>query len=279
MQLSFPLGVVVGLCVAACAAIVTRRLSPKQPPTSHEPKETPTPKIQTPTTSTPPQPDCRPPHPLSVDHTLFYSTVSAANRVSVLSTVLYSGKGQAWGLKCGQVLRLSARSSGDLSLCLNIWAAANSREHLDITRTRILHGTHVTKGARLWSGLPFLRPLATVVEDSITEPAHDLLGTACDSLTLSLVTGKCGTHSCYANLANAIRRLGLARSDVHDPVCIFRGCVLDSRGKLAFRPYRLKKGTLMKVGVFCLIDSFRRSLRFVRRDRPCRRLQLLCHGL
>ena len=45
---------------------------------------------------------------------------------------------------------------------LNLWSAANLAERFFSGKTRALHGTHVGAGDRLWSTLPYLRPMATI---------------------------------------------------------------------------------------------------------------------
>lgn len=71
---------------------------------------------------------------------------------------------------------------------LNIWSLANPRERFWASRTRQLHASHVSVGDRLWSNLPYLRPLVTITGDSLKDyglddvggRCHDLLGTRCD---------------------------------------------------------------------------------------------------
>jgi uncharacterized protein YcgI (DUF1989 family) len=48
---------------------------------------------------------------------------------------------------------------------LNIWNAHDPRERFWASRTRQLQGSHVTEGDRLWSCLPFMRPLCGLVRD------------------------------------------------------------------------------------------------------------------
>jgi uncharacterized protein YcgI (DUF1989 family) len=50
---------------------------------------------------------------------------------------------------------------------LNLWNAHDLSERFYSGKTRALHGTHVTVGDRLWSSFPALRPMATIVEDSL----------------------------------------------------------------------------------------------------------------
>jgi uncharacterized protein YcgI (DUF1989 family) len=76
---------------------------------------------------------------------------------------------------------------------LNIWSLANPRERFWASRTRQLHASHVSVGDRLWSNLPYLRPLVTITGDSLQNygvdevggRCHDLLGTRCDPYGMS----------------------------------------------------------------------------------------------
>lgn len=80
--------------------------------------------------------------------------------------------------------------SGDL----NLWSLANPRERFWAARTRQLQRAHVSIYDRLWSCLPYLRPLCTITGDSLADfgsggngkgggvdaeggRVHDLLGT------------------------------------------------------------------------------------------------------
>lgn len=83
---------------------------------------------------------------------------------------------------------------------LNVFNATNPRERFWAARTRQLQSSHVSEGDRLWSNLPYMRPLCGVVDDgcevgSVGREArrderggvtrwggrcHDLLGTRCD---------------------------------------------------------------------------------------------------
>ena len=48
---------------------------------------------------------------------------------------------------------------------LNLWNADDLNERFFSGKTRALHGTHVSTGDRLWSTLPYLRPMATITHD------------------------------------------------------------------------------------------------------------------
>jgi uncharacterized protein YcgI (DUF1989 family) len=90
---------------------------------------------------------------------------------------------------------------------LNIWNQHDPRERFWAARTRQLQGSHMVEGDRLWSNLPFMRPLCGIIKDgcllqdgpgngrnggreessdergALTKfggRCHDLLGTRCD---------------------------------------------------------------------------------------------------
>jgi uncharacterized protein len=94
--------------------------------------------------------------------------------------------GYAWPMRAGQLARIVA-IEGPQVCDLNLWNLHNPRERFWASRTRQLQGAHVTTLDRLWSCLPYLRPMVTITGDSLsTEPTesggrcNDLLGTRCD---------------------------------------------------------------------------------------------------
>lgn len=48
---------------------------------------------------------------------------------------------------------------------LNIWSQHDTRERFWAARTRQLQGSHMIEGDRLWSNLPFMRPLCGIIRD------------------------------------------------------------------------------------------------------------------
>ena len=69
---------------------------------------------------------------------------------------------------------------------LNLWNAHNLDERFYSGKTRAIHGTHITTGERMWSNLPYLRPMATIIEDTLGwygmdefgGSIHDVIGSA-----------------------------------------------------------------------------------------------------
>ena len=74
---------------------------------------------------------------------------------------------------------------------LNLWNKNNINERFFSGKTRALYGTHVSTGDRLYSTLPFLRPMATITYDTLDwygydkdgGSIHDVIGTRCDPYT------------------------------------------------------------------------------------------------
>lgn len=118
---------------------------------------------------------------------------------------------------------------------LNLWAATNLGERFFSGKTRALHGTHLSTGDRLWSSLPYLRPMVTITDDTLDwygfDPfggsVHDVIGTRCDPYTHNLLSqGGHYHHCCHSNLTRALaQRTGLplerAELHVHDVLNVF----------------------------------------------------------
>jgi uncharacterized protein YcgI (DUF1989 family) len=117
---------------------------------------------------------------------------------------------------------------------LNLWSAGNLQERFFSGKTRALHGTHLSTGDRLWSSLPYLRPMAAITEDTLDwygfdewgGSVHDVIGTRCDPYTHRLLAGSDYHHCCHSNLTRALAdRLDRPRESVepavHDVLNVF----------------------------------------------------------
>lgn len=117
---------------------------------------------------------------------------------------------------------------------LNLWNAHDLSERFYSGKTRALHGTHVTMGERLWSSFPAMRPMATIVEDTLGwygidefgGSVHDVIGTRCDPYTGNLLAGSQYHHCCHSNLTRALAdaadlSLSEAEGHVHDVLNVF----------------------------------------------------------
>ncbi|MFV2053646.1 urea carboxylase-associated family protein [Aliiroseovarius sp. YM-037] len=116
-----------------------------------------------------------------------------------------------FGVPAGQFFRITSVEGPQVG-DLNLWNAQNLTERFYSGKTRALHGTHVTTGDRLWSSFPALRPMATIVEDTLGwygidafgGSVHDVIGTRCDPYTHNLLAGGQYHHCCHSNLTRAL---------------------------------------------------------------------------
>lgn len=136
-------------------------------------------------------------------------------------------------LRAGQIFRISCPEGSQVG-DLNLWTAGDLSERFFSGKTRALHGTHVTRGHRLWSSFPFLRPMATIVQDSLSwygqdaygGRVHDVIGTRCDPYTNCLLSGGQYHQCCHSNLTRALAAetglsLDQAEAHVHDVLNVF----------------------------------------------------------
>lgn len=117
---------------------------------------------------------------------------------------------------------------------LNLWNAHNLDERFFSGKTRALHGTHVSTGDRLWSNLPYMRPMATIAHDTLDwygwdefgGSVHDVIGTRCDPYTGVVLSGNEYHYCCHSNLTRALSKsqgisLDEAELHVHDVLNVF----------------------------------------------------------
>ena len=136
-------------------------------------------------------------------------------------------------VKAGQFFRIRSVDGPQVG-DMNLWNLHDLSERFYSGKTRALHGTHVTTGDRLWSSFPSLRPMATVVQDSLDwygideygGSVHDVIGTRCDPYTSHLLSGAQYHHCCHSNLIRALAdHTGLSLTEaeplVHDVLNVF----------------------------------------------------------
>jgi len=117
---------------------------------------------------------------------------------------------------------------------LNLWNADNLAERFYSGKTRALHGTHISTGQQMWSQFPYLRPMATIIQDTLDwygidefgGAVHDVIGTRCDPYTHNLLSGGQYHHCCHSNLTRAFaKHTGLpmdeAETHIHDVLNVF----------------------------------------------------------
>ena len=133
----------------------------------------------------------------------------------------------------GQMFRIASVEGPQVG-DLNLWNDAILSERFYSGKTRALHGTHLTTGDRMWSAFPHLRPMATIIADTLDwygvddfgGAVHDVIGTRCDPYTGNLLAGSQYHHCCHSNLTRALaQELGVSRAEaephVHDVLNVF----------------------------------------------------------
>ncbi|KAJ1333848.1 hypothetical protein MN608_03845 [Microdochium nivale] len=193
-----------------------------------------------------------------------YDALQAAPRVKLQDFTVPIRSGKAWKAPAGAIVRISTPEGPQVG-DLNIWSAHNPRERFWASRTRQLHSTHVSVYDRLWSNLPYMRPLVTIIRDTLSwygtdstgGRVHDLLGTGCDPyiktvLSTSSSSSASGAgpasydYHCKSNLARAVAMSGefpgWTEADVHDVINIFQVTGLDEKGRYFMNPCPAEKG-------------------------------------
>ena len=171
--------------------------------------------------------DTLPPHDAT-----FYD--NARNGMTLIDSVVINPRdASTFSVPAGHFFRIVCPNGPQVG-DLNLWNANNLAERFFSGKTRALHGTHVSTGDKLWSNLPFMRPMATVTDDTLDwygfdefgGGVHDVIGTRCDPYTNNLLSGGDYHYCCHSNLTRALAdHSGLSLADaephVHDVLNVF----------------------------------------------------------
>ena len=162
---------------------------------------------------------------------LYRRVASSATRIT--QTVVPPRDAACFRVSAGQIFRISSLEGPQVS-DLNLWHADNLSERFYSGKTRALHGTHITTGQRMWSSFPYLRPMVTIIHDSLSwygidqfgGSVHDVIGTRCDPYTNALLSGGQYHQCCHSNLTRALAAetgmsLSQAEPHVHDVLNVF----------------------------------------------------------
>ena len=117
---------------------------------------------------------------------------------------------------------------------LNLFNLHNLNEKFFSGKTRALYGTHLSTKDRLWSNLPYFRPMATITHDTLDwygydkdgASVHDVIGTRCDPYTNKLLNKKSYHNCCHSNLLRSfVNFSGInnkqAHNYIHDVLNVF----------------------------------------------------------
>jgi len=208
----------------------------------------------------------RPGSPIDVDRA-FYGRLGQEtdSRSLVQQFVAPIRSGRAWPVLAGQICRIVVVEGAQVA-DFNAWNLNNPRERFWAARTKQLHRAHVTTFDRLWSCLPYLRPMLTITGDSIDygldedgAGCHDLLGTRCDPYIHKMLNGEDFDYCCHSNLVRAIAPYHLDESDVHDVLNIFQVTGLTKEDQYFVKPSPAKQGDYFEffaeIDLLCAIST------------------------
>ncbi|KRG01269.1 uncharacterized protein C11D3.03c isoform X2 [Drosophila mojavensis] len=147
----------------------------------------------------------------------------------VEALVVPKREARTWTMQTGDLCRITVHEGPQVG-DVNFWNLDNCQERFYSGKTRQLHAAHLKVYDRLWSCLPYLRPMATFVFDTLAQygidedggALHDVIGTRCDDYTYKLITGQERVGSCHSSLVKAVvEERGMTEQDVHDVWNIF----------------------------------------------------------
>jgi hypothetical protein len=204
---------------------------------------------------------------LAVDRAFYARIADAAGaRTEVERFVIPIRSGRAWEVPAGHVCRITTVAGPQVG-DLNLWNRHNPRERFWAARTRQLQRAHVTTYDRLWSTLPYLRPLVTITNDTLASygtdgdggRVHDLLGTRCDPYVNRMLTGADFDFHCHSNLVRAVLPYGLTELDVHDVINVFQCTGLNDDDQYFMTACPAKKGDFFEffaeIDLLCALST------------------------
>ena len=193
----------------------------------------------------------KPGSPIDVDREFYDRLAHETHKRTLVDQFLVPIRsGKAWPVRAGQLCRIVV-VEGPQVADFNAWNFHNPRERFWAARTKQLHRAHVTTYDRLWSCLPYLRPMLTITNETVRYGidedgggCHDLLGTRCDPYVTKLLNSEDFDYSCHSNLTRAVAPYHLTEADVHDVINIFQLTGLTPEHQYFVKPSPAKKGDL-----------------------------------
>jgi uncharacterized protein YcgI (DUF1989 family) len=161
----------------------------------------------------------------------------------------------------GQVMRLCCADGPQVGDMI-VFNADDHSETFWAARTRVIHGGHLTTGHQLWSTPPRMRPMMTLIADTVPSDGldhgakpHDLLFCRCDARFYEIVHDAPQAPNCQDNLARAIAEFGLGPEKVHDPLNVFMTTGLNAEGQPFYLPCAADKGDYVELiaEIDCLV--------------------------
>lgn len=161
--------------------------------------------------------------------------------------------GKAFIVEAGQILRVIC-TEGPQVADFNAFAKDDPREMFWSGRTRLLQRAHLSVGDRLWSTPPRMRPMFTIIADTVEHRplpgnarSHDLMYCRCNERLYEVTKGEQQAPNCNSNLANAIAAFGLTHDYVHDAFNIFMTTGLGEGDRFFYLEPDARKGDYLEL--------------------------------
>jgi hypothetical protein len=153
----------------------------------------------------------------------FYDRVRAARPqfklVDKFVVPPFSGRG--FTVKQGQSFRFIDVEGPQIADVI-LYNANNPREAFHLARTSSFEAWWIKLYSRIWSNIPWFRPMATCIEDTVvtlppgSDYHHHTLGAHCSPEHQEVRSGRTGLNNCHLNLLQAIEPFGLTEDNLHD---------------------------------------------------------------
>ena len=176
------------------------------------------------------------------------------------------GMGKAFYVNAGQVFRVSQPEERGNIVDVMFINRENTDEANDLCAQLLHEGFHLREGHRVWSGLPYMRPIAVCIKDACDD-SYLPKGYAnaewighCTSEMIEAAEGRVNANSCHANFLQAAKEVALGENIARLPNAnIFQPATykVNDNGELmgaADVPLQTKKGDYIEF--YAQIDLF-----------------------
>ena len=185
--------------------------------------------------------------PYAFDHA-FYDYVRQAKASYSLAqrAVVPPNNGKGFEVKRGQLFRV-IQESGPQVVDVALWNLHNPREIFRPEHSFLIEGWFIRENTRLWSDVPYFRPMATCIEDTVQTldgwRNHSMLGSHCTSEFLEMRSGRKGLNSCHVNFLQAIEPFGLNEENIQDNFNLYMPCRIDDEsGRMEIASAKARPG-------------------------------------
>jgi uncharacterized protein YcgI (DUF1989 family) len=177
---------------------------------------------------------------IQTDHAFYDRLITNRPHYALIEEAVlqpYSGKG--FLVSPGRSLRVVLLEHPQIA-DVGLWSSEDSRESLSATRTHLLEGWFLKPHSRLWSDVPYLRPMATCIGDTVganrgKSEYHDhWVGTHCAPEWMELRGAGPGKNGCRANLLEAIEPFGIVEDRIRDNINVHQKSRIDSENGHVF---------------------------------------------